>query len=296
VHARSRPPDVGRLESFGIVVAAYLVALVVALWTIAWMGSERPLLVLFLADLAATGVVFAFSLRLDNGSMYDAYWSVAPPLFVAFWIGHATEASPLRQTVVAALVLVWAVRLTWNWARGWRGLRHEDWRYADLYARSPGPKWAISLFGIHLFPTLQVFLGCLALVPALARGGAPFGFLDGLALLVTGGAILIETVADEQMRAFARAKEPGAIMDRGLWAWSRHPNYLGELGFWWGLWLFGLAADADWWWTVVGPLAMTAMFVFASIPMLDRRSLERRPGYDAHMRRVGALVLRRPRP
>ena len=285
-----------RIDSFGIVVGAYLVALVAALWTLAWCDPARPFWSLWMADLVATLVIFASSMKLDNGSMYDAYWSVAPPFFVAFWIGHASPgASPLRQALVTALVLAWAIRLTWNWARGWPGLHHEDWRYTDLYAQAPMPKWLISLLGIHVFPTIQVFLGGLALAPALAYGRAPVGFLDGVALLVTGGAILLETIADEQMRAFARTKETGAIMDRGLWAWSRHPNYLGELGFWWGLWLFGIAASASWWWTVIGPAAMTAMFFGASIPMLDKRSVARRPGYAEHMQRVPALWPRRPR-
>ncbi|MBM4243191.1 MAG: DUF1295 domain-containing protein [Deltaproteobacteria bacterium] len=286
----------GRSDSFGIVTLAYLVALTAALWTVAWCDPARPFWSLAMADLVATLVIFASSIKLDNGSMYDAYWSVAPPFFVAFWIGHAAaDASSLRQALVTALVLAWAIRLTWNWARGWQGLHHEDWRYTDLYAQAPLPKWLVSLLGIHVFPTIQVFLGGLALAPALAYGTAPVGFLDGVALLVTGAAILLEAVADEQMRAFARTKEPGAIMNRGLWAWSRHPNYLGELGFWWGLWLFGVAADASWWWTVVGPVAMTVMFLAASIPMLDRRSAARRPGYEEHMRRVPALWPRHPR-
>ena len=284
-----RTPRLGRAESLALVVLAYLVALAVALWALA-RGEDGSLTALFVADLAATLVVFAFSIRLDNGSVYDPYWSVVPPLIALYWIGAAVEASGTRQLVVAVLVFAWAVRLTYNWARGWPGLHHEDWRYVDLYATAPMPKWAISLFGIHVFPTIQVFLGCLPLVPALARGGAPIGALDAIALIVTGGAILIETVADEQLRRFARTKEKGAIMRDGLWSLCRHPNYFGELSFWWGLWLFGLAANPSYWWTVVGPLAMTLMFHFASIPMLDRRSLERRPGYEEHMKRVGAIV------
>jgi steroid 5-alpha reductase family enzyme len=190
--------------------------------------------------------------------------------------------------VVTTLVFAWGIRLTSNWARGWGGLHQEDWRYVDLYAKAP--KWLISLTGIHVFPTIQVYLGCLALVPALARGGAGFGALDSIALIVTGGAILIETLADVQLHRFAATAKRGDILDRGLWAWSRHPNYFGELSFWWGLYLFGLAANPGYWWTIGGPLAMTLMFHFASIPMLDRRHLERRPGYGEHMRRVNAVV------
>jgi steroid 5-alpha reductase family enzyme len=277
-----------RTDSFAIVTFAYLVALAAGLLIVA--DPARPLWALLIADLAATLVIFGFSMKLGNGSIYDPYWSVVPPLLAVFWLGHVIEADGMRQVVVTALVFAWGIRLTWNWVRGWPGLHHEDWRYTMLYERAPMPKWAVSLLGIHVFPTIQVFLGCLALVPALARGGDPFGWLDCIALLVTGGAILIETLADEQMRAFARTKQPGEIMHSGLWAYSRHPNYLGELGFWWGLFLFGFAANSGWWWAIIGPVAMTAMFHFASVPMLDERSRERRPGYEEYMERVNAIV------
>ncbi len=78
-----------------------------------------------------------------------------------------------------------------------------------------------------------------------------------------------------------------------MWAWSRHPNYLGEMGFWWGLYLFGLAANPDWWWTIVGPLAITLMFRFVSLPMIETRMRERRPGYADFAAR-SSLVLPRP--
>jgi len=281
-------PRLGRLESFALVTLAYLAALAAALWIGARWGGAHPYGALFWADVAATLVVYAFSIRLDNGSVYDPYWSVAPPLIALFWIGHASTASGARQVLVTTLVFAWGIRLTYNWARGWPGLHHEDWRYLDLYARAP--KWLISLTGVHLFPTIQVFLGCLALVPALACGSRPVNALDAIALVVTGGAILIEWLADEQLRRFGRRKNPGEIMTEGLWSWSRHPNYFGELSFWWGLFLFGFAADPSYWWTVIGPVAMTLMFHFASIPMLDQRSLTRRPGYAEHMERVNAVI------
>lgn len=286
------PSRLGRAESFGLVVLAYLVATAAALW-VAARGEPGSLWTLFWADVLATIVIFSFSIRLDNGSVYDAYWSVAPPLITAYWIAASSHASGLRQAVVTVLVLAWAIRLTFNWARSWPGLHHEDWRYVDLYTKAP--KFWISLLGIHLVPTFQVFLGCLPLVPALARGRAPFGALDAIATIVTGGAILLETVADAQLRRFNLRKQPGDIMAEGMWGWTRHPNYLGEQLFWWGLFLFGFAADSSYGWTVIGPLAMMAMFRFASIPMLDQRSLARRPGYAEHMQRVNALLPRRPR-
>jgi steroid 5-alpha reductase family enzyme len=286
----ARSPAAGRLESFARVIFAYVVALAVALWLAAGGRGEHPLLTLAVADVVATVVIFAFSMRWNNGSVYDPYWSVAPPFVALFWIGHASGASTVRQVTATVLVFLWGIRLTYNWARGWPGLHHEDWRYIDLYATAPMPKWAISFLGIHLFPTVMVLLGCLALIPALARGSNPFGLLDAAALVVTAAAILIEWVADEQLRGFGGRKQPGEIIQSGLWAYSRHPNYFGEISFWWGLFLFALAADASYWWMIIGPLSMTAMFHWASIPMLDRRSVARRPGYDEHMRRVNAVI------
>ena len=284
------------MRSFAWVAVAYATALLAALATVRVLGPDSPLANAFAADLLATLVVFAFSMALANSSMYDAYWSVAPPAIGLYWATlPGAEAAPARQLVVLALVFAWGVRLTWNWARAWPGLHHEDWRYRDLRENAHAPYWLVSLTGIHYFPTLQVFLGCLPLYPALAFGARPFGVLDLLALAVTAGAIALETVADEQLRAFNRAKQPGDICHSGVWAWLRHPNYLGEIGFWWGLWLFGVAAGPGWWWTVIGPLAITLMFVLASIPMLDRRSLARRPGYAELMMERSALVPRRPR-
>jgi steroid 5-alpha reductase family enzyme len=80
-------------------------------------------------------------------------------------------------------------------------------------------------------------------------------------------------------------------MDRGLWGWSRHPNYFGEFSFWAALALFGIAAaPADWWWLILGALAILAMFLGASIPMMEERSLQRRPAYQDVVDRVSRFV------
>ena len=251
----------------------------------------------FAADVAATLVIFAFSLRYRNSSFYDAYWSVIPPLLALYWMWrHPGIEHSLRAQLVMALVWLWAIRLTTNWSVYWGGLHHEDWRYPIVRARAgKAAVWA-DLFGIHLFPTVQVFLGCLPVYAVMSRPDAPLGWLDALAFVVTLGAIAIETIADLQLHAFIARRQPGTFITSGLWGWSRHPNYFGELGFWWGLMLFGLAvAPAQWWWIVPGALAMSAMFLFASIPLMDTRSVERRPAYREHMRKVSALLPLPPR-
>ena len=279
-------------RDFRWIAVAYAVGFVVGSSSALSVGWEHPIAVAFAADVAATIAVFAFSVAFGNSSFYDAYWSVAPIPIAFYWaLGAAADVSHLRQAIVIALVCLWGARLTYNWARGWGGLGHEDWRYVDLRRQTGTAYWLVSFVGLHMMPTLQVFLGCLSLYPAIAVGTRPFGVLDGLGVLVTGGAIWIEARADKELLRFRRSKPPAeAILDRGLWAYSRHPNYFGEMSFWWGLYLFGLAADPSYWWTIVGPVAITLLFRFASLPLIETRMLQRRPGFAAHQQRVSMVV------
>jgi steroid 5-alpha reductase family enzyme len=279
-----------RATGFAVVLGAYAVAGLAAWGVAAALPGRHPLGVTFWADLAATAVVFALSMAVANSSLYDPYWSVAPAVIVLAWVGVPDSG---RQAVVTILVLLWAARLTANWALSWRGLAHEDWRYVRIRGETAGrlPWWLVSLTGIQLMPTLVVFAGLLAVWPAATVIGRPLGPLDVAAALVTAVAVTLEAVADGQLRAFTRdPANRGRVIDRGLWSLSRHPNYLGEIGFWWGMWLFAVAAAPAWWWTVLGPIAMLLLFSLVSIPMMDRRSLERRPAYADHMRRVPALM------
>ncbi len=278
-----------------MIAAAYVAAIVVAAIVVAVAPevgpAAHPLYTAALADLAATLAVFAVSFFANNSSVYDPYWSVAP-LALAPWLAAQPSAAgaPLaRRALVIGLVTLWGLRLTYNWARGFSGLAHEDWRYVDLRRKTGRAYWLVSLFGIHTMPTVMVYLGCLSLYPALTSP-RPLGPLDALAAAVTLGAVTIELLADEQLLAFRKERREGEILARGLWAFSRHPNYFGEVSFWWGLFLFAVAADPGAWWCGVGAAAITALFVVVSIPLLDRRSVERRPAYADHMKRVSALV------
>ena len=287
----SKPQN--RTRAFALYVSAYALALCIGIIVGYALRDRHPILVVLVADVAATLVIYAFSRRFRNASFYDAYWSVAPLAIALYWmLATASENAVLaRQIVVVTLVFLWGLRLTYNWARQWQGLKHEDWRYADFRKRSGNWFWLVDLVGIEMMPTVVVFMGCLSLYPALYAGENCFGPLDGIAIAITAAAIVIEATADEQLLRFVRKKQPaGQIMAKGLWAYSRHPNYFGEITFWWGLFVFGLAADSGYWWTVVGPLAITALFLFVSIPMMEKRNMERRPGYEERRKKVSALI------
>jgi steroid 5-alpha reductase family enzyme len=289
--------NLSRPAAFAVVAACYLVAGAAAWATVALWSGHHPISVALLADVVATFVVFALSMALANSSLYDPYWSVAPPVVAIAWVTQApdglSDGAVARQVLVIALVLLWAIRLTGNWAIGWRGFTQEDWRYVMMRDDTRGklPWWLVSLVGVQLVPTLIVFVGLLPLWPALAVPRHGFTWLDVVAAVVTLAAIALETVADNQMRAFVRdPANRGRPNDVGLWGRSRHPNYLGEITFWCGLFLFGLAAAPSWWWTVVGPVVMVLLFQSTSIPMMETRSLKRRPDYPDYQRRVPRLL------
>ena len=116
-----------------------------------------------------------------------------------------------------------------------------------------------------------------------------------LAAGITGFAIWLEATADQQLRRFTTTAHPrGEFLRSGLWAWCRHPNYLGEILFWWGLLAFSLAAGHAPWWAFLGAISMTVMFHVVSIPMIDRRMIASRPAYADHIERTPALLPRRP--
>ena len=159
-------------------------------------------------------------------------------------------------------------------------------RYVRLY-------WPISFFGIHLLPTVFVFLGCLPLYPALASAAPPrtLGIWDLIAALVTVLAIWYEMTADNQLRRFLLSrKTKGQLLKSGLWAYSRHPNYFGEVLFWWGLYLFGVAADRTYYWTIIGPISITVLFFSVSIPMINKRMLQTKPGYEKEIESRSGIV------
>jgi steroid 5-alpha reductase family enzyme len=273
------------------IALVYALALVVALGVGYLLRGRHPIFIAGGADIAAAIVVFIFSVLFNNSSIYDPYWSLAPVPIARYWTFlPSSNAVVVRQIEVLLLLTAWAARLTYHCLDRWQGLKHEDWRYAEM--RGVGRfYWLISFFGFHFFPTIIVFLGCLSLYPALSAGSKPFGALDILAIAVTISAIWIEARADGELKTFmSLRKSAGENIATGLWAYSRHPNYFGEVLFWWGLYLFALSANLAYWWTLIGPVFITALFLFVSIPMMDRHILKTKRAYGETMKKVSALV------
>src|SRR3954466_8173816 len=119
-----------RPAAFGLVIGCYVLAGALAALTVAALRHHHPITVAFVADLVATVVVFALSMLLANSSLYDPYWSVAPPVIAIAWAvaapAHLGTSATVRQVIAISLLSIWAIRLTGNWAIGWHGLTQED--------------------------------------------------------------------------------------------------------------------------------------------------------------------------
>lgn len=261
-----------QVVSLILIMAAYMAAIGAGVGIVYVTRDLHPLLSLLIADCGATIVVYIFSMILDNSSVYDPYWSVIPPFIAAGFLLYG-EAPGLRHWLVLGVIALWSVRLTANWLRSWPHLGKEDWRYVEFRGKSGGLYWSVSLGGIHFFPTLIVFAGMIPVYSVMSHSGSNIGIMDWIAVAAGVAAVVIEFVADEQMRYY---RSPGQVVDRGLWKFSRHPNYFGEVLFWVSLYLFSVTSAPLHLWNAAGAVAMLLMFLFVSIPWMERRQHETR--------------------
>tara|TARA_Y100001935_G_scaffold252881_1_gene257741 strand:- start:730 stop:1485 length:756 start_codon:yes stop_codon:yes gene_type:complete len=246
---------------------------------------------IFAGHLNATLVVFIGSQIYKNSSLYDAFWSVAPVPIVLFLSVNPESGLINIEKVILVIfpIIVWAIRLTSNWARDWGGLSDEDFRYIDLKRKPFG--FLIDLFGIHIYPTLQVNISLLPVYFALSVSTNEVNIFLYLTCFFTLLAVLLETIADEQMRNFRKTTKINKTMKTGLWAYSRHPNYLGEILFWWGIYFMTISVDLNYWYLFICPLMMNLLFSLITCQMMDKRSLERRSDYHEYMKSTPQLLL-----
>jgi steroid 5-alpha reductase family enzyme len=281
---------VSRSVSFILILVMYLAAAALGLLTYRWTARMGDLPATLLADGAATLAIWLLGVILDNSSIYDPYWSVAPVMIIIGWAISRGRLMDAADVLALAAIMIWGVRLTVNWAARWKGLNHEDWRYGMYRRKMPRLWFVVNLFGINLMPTLLVFLG---MVPAyfIMASSNTVCLLTLAGFAVCLAAAGLELLSDRQMETFKKRAVSGeACIEWGLWSVSRHPNYLGEILFWWGIWLMQISVLPGMWYTAAGPLFITLLFVFVSIPMMEEHVLSARPAYADYKKRVPMLV------
>lgn len=273
-----------RVASFVAVALVYIIAAVVGI-TVYGMLDFPWWLSLLIADIAATVVTFIFSVIFGNASVYDPYWSIQPPvILIAFAMGE-------KLTVFGVLLIIvvsyWAIRLTANWAYTFANLNHQDWRYTMLKEKTGVFYPLINFIGIHMVPTLVVY-GCILPAVWAVINGVAANLGSVIFLCVSLGAATMQGIADYEMHTFRKNKN-GAFIRNGLWKYSRHPNYLGEILMWWGVALSVICVAPNAWYLATGALANTILFFAVSIPMADGRQ-SRKEGFAEYKKQTRMLL------
>ncbi len=249
-----------------------------------------------LAAVAAlmTGV-WLVSLPKRDVSIVDVFWGLAFALLAWFYWSCGPREG-LRQLLVPVLVTVWALRLSvyilWrNWGQD------EDYRYRAMRKKYGA---GFPLLSLPIVFWLQAVLAWVIAVPLfqVQRAAAPagLGWLDGLGLALWATGLFFEAVGDYQMARFkADPDNRGKVMDRGLWRYTRHPNYFGDATVWWGYGCFALATGGGAW-TLIGPVVMTFMLLKVSgVALLEKGMSRKKPAYAEYIRRTSAFFPWPPR-
>jgi steroid 5-alpha reductase family enzyme len=248
----------------------------------------------FWAALAVMAIGWLASVARRDVSIVDACWGGAVVAAGCGWYIALSRDIPARGWLALALAMIWALRLSVFIVVRNRG-RPEDRRYREIRARHEPGFWWRSLYLVFGFQAVLACVVALPLLGALASRAA-LGVIDfaGVALWTFG--FLFETVADQQLLSFQRsASGARGVMNRGLWRYSRHPNYFGEFCLWWGLALIALSGGA--WWSALGPALLTLFLLKVSgVALAEQDIARRRPEYRDYMRRTSAFVPRPPAP
>lgn len=234
-------------------------------------------------------LLWLVSLARRDASLVDRFWGLG--FVVVATLGAVWGAGrPERRALVAVLVALWGVRLSLHIHLRNRG-QGEDPRYRRMRERAGGSFAARSLVTVFLLQAVLLLLIAAPLLAA-ATGGAdrPLGALDLGAALVWLAGFLFEAVADEQLCRFRRRRSsPDEVLDRGLWRYSRHPNYFGEALLWWGLGLFGVAAGSPA--TLAGPALLTLLLLRVSgVTLLEKQLRQTKPAYADYVARTNAFL------
>lgn len=275
-------------KCWGIIFIAVIYILVLGVSYLLSFWINDQLLKLLFIDIIATILIWIISLLIHNSSLYDPYWSITPTLFVIYMMIINFEKLNAYNFIFIFIFLIWGIRLTINWAITFTNLKTEDWRYVH-FRELGGIKWHLAnFFGIMMMPTLFVFIGYMPIHYFLSIPGSTLSLIGSLVVLF---GILLEFISDHQVHKFLSKTKEKVTCSIGLWNYSRHPNYLGEILIWIGAYLTLLLTNYEQWYLFFGALVMILLFNFISIPLMEKRQVKRRSDYVDYQKSTSKLLL-----
>ena len=234
------------------------------------------------ASVGLLTLVWIVSLIRKDASIVDPFWSLAFITLGATYRFASDAEYGARPALVLGLLVIWGIRLSAYlfWRNAGKG---EDYRYQAMRKRQ-GPRFPTkSLFTVFW---MQAILAWIVSLPLLAAvdGTNALGIFDYLGMAFFAVGIFFEAAGDFQLARFkANPANQGKVMNSGVWAYTRHPNYFGDFMVWWGFFLFALGAGG--WWSFLGPLLMSVLLMRVSgAALLEKKLTKTREGYEEYVR------------
>ena len=280
-------------KSIGLLVLFLVYTFAIAIGVFSYIGFNylglHDYLAVLLADIIATIFVWLMGVIFKTASMYDPYWSIQT---LVIYLGLLIKYNNWNIGTIILLVAIslYSIRLTTNFIIGFDSLSYVDWRYKMLKAKSGKAYQLVNLFGICMFPTLVVY-ACTLPVIEYSRIGS-FSYLDiiGISIILLG--VLLELVSDIQMKKFIKTRSSRSeVINIGLWQYSRHPNYLGEILIWFGTALVLILSNFQYWYLFIGAIINMLMFIFISIPMEENHMKAYKENYDTYLKTTSMLLI-----
>ena len=230
---------------------------------------------------------FVISLIKNRNDIADVAWGLGFVLLTWISFFMSSDAGP-RGILIGVLVSIWGLRLAWHIHLRNRG-KTEDYRYQNWRKEWGSAFYLRSFFQVYVLQGLFLFLIAVPIMATNKDNGGVFNWLDFVGLIIWSIGFYFEVVGDRQLAEFIKnPANKGKIMQSGLWAYTRHPNYFGEVTLWWGIFVISLGSTSSIF-TIVGPLTITILILFVSgIPLLEKK-YEGRPDFEDYKNRTSVF-------
>lgn len=255
-------------------------------------------------DWFLTSLIFIISVIIGNCSLIDFYWTIIPILEIYYSLTQKFQMQSFNLFLSPKLLLtviivnMWGMRLTYNYIRSWIGFKYVDFRIGELLEKLPKIPvlvWFVLYFEYFIFPGLFLYFAKVTVLSfVLYCDPYKFTIFNGVGLFMMISAVIYQTIADKQLFYHRLCKNNKKILDTGLWYYSRHPNYFGEMMFWWGAFFlsFELYFDlSEGLWFLTGPMGMTILFHFMTGPWMDSHLIRKRPEYREYIKKNRSSVI-----
>ena len=290
-----------KLKGLIIILLSYLVSFSLGLLSFIIMDiyieisedadyNRNILIRIFISNVIATVVIWLIGVVLDTASVYDPYWSVQTP-FIYICLLIKFRNINLGNFIYLQLILFWAIRLTYNYTKGFNDISYIDWRYKSIKEKTGSFYQIVNLLGICLVPTIIVYA---ASIPSFLfiMNSYELEYIEIIGFIIMLLSTFIEMKADIDIHKFKEIRtDRKQIINIGLWKYSRHPNYFGEICFWYGVaFVYIFNNFKSNWLTIIGAILNNALFLGISIPLAEKNLKSYKEGFDEYKKKTSMII------